>query len=109
MGFNGARKGNYIAAIGPYIGPCCYEVGEEVASAISSMEGCEKALIRRSGAIKADLGYANELQLISLGIDKSRISRYEGCTSCEEGMFFSHRRDKGRTGRSAAIAASLGG
>jgi len=47
----------------------------------------------------------NELRLIGLGFAPDRIERYEGCTSCEEGLFFSHRRDRGRTGRSAAIAA----
>jgi len=109
MGITENRAADCIAAIGPHIRPCCYEVGEEVAEAITLQHSCAPAIIRESGRIWADLGYANELQLISLGFAKSHISMYEGCTSCEEGMFFSHRRDKGRTGRSAVIAASLQG
>ncbi len=109
MGITKENAADCIAAIGPHIKPCCYEVGEEVADQICSMEFCAPAISREAGIIRADLGYANELQLKSFGFTKSHISSYEGCTSCEEGMFFSHRRDKGRTGRSAAIAASLQG
>ena len=109
MGITEGNAADCIAAIGPHIRLCCYDVGEEVAEAISSIECCAPAIVREAGSIRADLGYANELQLISLGFTKGHISSYDGCTSCEEGMFFSHRRDKGRTGRSAAIAASLQG
>lgn len=106
MGLNSANSSGFIAAVGPSIGPCCYEVGSEVADAVAmkSGHGCVK---QRDGMVFLDLGLANELQLMGLGIGRDRISRYAGCTSCEPEDFFSHRRDKGSTGRNAVIAASV--
>lgn len=104
MGFDKGRAGDFMAAIGPSVGPCCYEVGDDVALALAGAGGAA-ALTAEGGKSRADLGLMNELRLIGLGFAPDRIERYEGCTSCEEGLFFSHRRDRGRTGRSAAIAA----
>lgn len=104
MGFEQGRAEDFMAVIGPCVGPCCYEVGEDVAAALAKAGG-SGALKTEGDAIRADLGLMNELRLVGLGFAPGRIERYEGCTSCEEDSFFSHRRDKGRTGRSAAIAA----
>ncbi len=106
MGLDGANAGGFMAAIGPSIGPCCYEVGSEVAGAVRDRSG-SACVLERDGKLFCDLGLANELQLISLGVSRGRIFRYAGCTSCEREDFFSHRRDKGRTGRIAAIAACV--
>jgi YfiH family protein len=84
------------AAIGPGIGPCCYEVGEEVAGAFTDLgEGVahERML---------DLPEVARRRLAEAGVD--RIESAGLCTSCEPGLFFSHRRDHGRTGRQAGIA-----
>lgn len=106
MGLDRTKADSFIAAIGPSIGPCCYEVGREVADAVAARSGESCVSISGEG-IRLDLGLANEMQLASLGLSCERIFRYMGCTSCEREDFFSHRRDKGRTGRIAAIAARV--
>jgi YfiH family protein len=77
-----------IAAIGPGIGKCCYEVGEEVA--------------RKFGlgvAGKLDLAAINREQLISAGIPASQIDTLGLCTMCDPGRFHSYRRDGDAAGR----------
>ena len=84
------------AAIGPGIGPCCYEVGEEVLSSFSHLgEGVA------SGRM-LDLPVAARRQLAQAGVE--RVESAGLCTSCETELFFSHRRDDGRTGRQAGLA-----
>jgi YfiH family protein len=84
------------AAIGPGIGPCCYEVGEEVLGAFSGL-----------GDSVADGRMLNLPEVARQLLARSGVERVESaglCTSCEEDLFFSHRRDRGRTGRQAGIA-----
>jgi hypothetical protein len=83
------------AAIGPGIGRCCYEVGDEVLSAFAPL-GDEVAAGRR-----LDLGAVARLLLESAGVERIEVAGC--CTSCEAGRFFSHRRDGGRTGRQAGL------
>jgi len=93
-----ATAGNGIAAaIGPGIGPCCYEVGEEVAEPFRTRFG--------DGVVNGrnlDLGLATERALLEAGCPT--VERNGHCTSCEAELFFSHRRDRGRTGRQGVIA-----
>jgi YfiH family protein len=84
------------AAIGPGIGPCCYEVGEEVLETFSALgEGIA------SGRM-LDLPEVARRQLALAGVE--RVKSAGLCTSCERGLFFSHRRDEGRTGRQGGLA-----
>ncbi|HET8565264.1 MAG TPA: polyphenol oxidase family protein [Solirubrobacterales bacterium] len=84
------------AAIGPGIGPCCYEVGEEVLEAFAELgDGVA------SGRM-LDLPEVARRQLASAGVEEVQSAGL--CTSCEKELFFSHRRDRGRTGRQAGIA-----
>jgi len=84
------------AAIGPGIGPCCYEVGEEVLEAFSSLgEGIAKGRM-------LDLAEVARRLLAGAGVE--RVESAGLCTSCEEELFFSHRRDEGRTGRQGGLA-----
>jgi polyphenol oxidase len=85
------------AAIGPGIGPCCYEVGEEVAAPFREAFGED---VVRDG--KLDLWTSAERALRAAGVE--RIDRADLCTSCHADRFFSHRRDHGRTGRQGVIA-----
>lgn len=85
------------AAIGPGIGACCYEVGEEVAEPFRRRFGVDVLVDGR-----LDLGEATERALRAAGVE--RIERTGHCTACEPGRFFSHRRDRGRTGRQGVIA-----
>jgi polyphenol oxidase len=91
----GARR--LAAAIGPSIGPCCYEVGEEVATPFREAFGDD---VVRDG--KLDLWTSAERALRAAGVD--RVDRVDLCTSCHPDRFFSHRRDHGRTGRQGVIA-----
>jgi YfiH family protein len=93
-----AVGGNGVAAaIGPGIGPCCYEVGEEVAEPFRAEFGSDVVEGRR-----LDLGLAAERALVRAGC--MIVERSGRCTSCEADLFFSHRRDRGRTGRQGVIA-----
>jgi YfiH family protein len=82
------------AAIGPGIGPCCYEVGGDVLATFTALgvdaPGPTLDLTAVARGMLADAGVA-------------RVEAAELCTSCEEARFFSHRRDNGRTGRQAGL------
>jgi YfiH family protein len=88
--------GNLAAAIGPGIGPCCYEVGEEVAEQFRSRFGAE--VMRGSNL---DLYAATERELTNAGCRS--VERVEMCTSCHPDLFFSHRRDGPATGRQGVV------
>jgi YfiH family protein len=85
------------AAIGPGIGACCYEVGEEVLAEFAPL-GTD---ICAEGRM-LDLPEVARRLLAEAGV--GRVESAELCTSCEKRLFFSHRRDSGRTGRQAGLA-----
>lgn len=88
--------GAATAAIGPGIGPSCYEVGEEVLDAFADLgDGVAEGRM-------LDLPEVARRKLERLGV--GQIETAGLCTSCERELFFSHRRDHGRTGRQAGIA-----
>jgi purine-nucleoside/S-methyl-5'-thioadenosine phosphorylase / adenosine deaminase len=92
------------AAIGPGIGPCCYEVGDEVLSALASPTSREATSLvakRPTGGRSLDLPEVARQLLSEAGVET--IESANLCTSCEEGSFFSHRRDAGETGRQAGL------
>jgi polyphenol oxidase len=94
----GALGGRGLAAaVGPGIGPCCYEVGEEVAAPFRKRFGENVVRDRR-----LDLWTSAERALLAAGVE--RVDRFDRCTACEPETFFSHRRDAGRTGRQGVIA-----
>jgi YfiH family protein len=93
-----------IAAFGPAIGPCHYEVGEEVALAVAAGSGAGVVTERRDGRLFLDLAATAERALRAEGV--GRVERAGVCTACEPARFFSHRRD-GVTGRQALIAMRL--
>jgi YfiH family protein len=93
--------GSLAAAIGPGIGPCCYEVGEEVTAPFRERFGDD---VVREGRL--DLWTSAERALRAAGVD--RVDRFDRCTACEPETFFSHRRDHGRTGRQGVIAYVTG-
>jgi purine-nucleoside/S-methyl-5'-thioadenosine phosphorylase / adenosine deaminase len=89
------------AAIGPGIGPCCYEVGDEVLGEFAALgDG-----VARGRTL--DLPEVARRLLRQAGVEE--IDSAGLCTSCEEELFFSHRRDHGRTGRQAGLAWIEGG
>ncbi len=91
-----AARAPLRAAIGPGIGPCCYEVGDDVADRFRSAFG-DSVLHGRH----LDLPAAAELALRAAGV--TEVDRYDRCTVCHPELFFSHRRDAGLTGRQGVI------
>jgi YfiH family protein len=85
------------AAIGPSIGPCCYDVGDEVATPFREAFGED---VVQEGRL--DLWTSAERALRAAGVEL--VERCDLCTYCHPDRFFSHRRDHGRTGRQGVIA-----
>ena len=88
--------GRLAAVVGPGIGPCCYEVHEDVAEPFRARFGPE--VVRES---RVDLWRASEVALGEAGC--RQVERLDLCTSCQPELFFSHRRDCGLTGRQGLI------
>lgn len=83
------------AAVGPGIGACCYEVGDEVLGAFAGLgEGIAAGRM-------LDLAEVARRLLLQAGVE--RVESADLCTSCESELFFSHRRDAGRTGRQGSL------
>jgi YfiH family protein len=83
------------AAVGPGIGRCCYEVGEEVLAEFADLEGVADGRM-------LDLRMVVRRKLEAAGVE--RIEDVDLCTSCRADLFFSHRRDNGVTGRQGGLA-----
>ena len=82
------------AAVGPGIGGCCYEVGEEVLEAFADIEGAASG---RMLDLRAVIG----AKLAAGGV--TDVQHVDRCTSCKPELYFSHRRDRGVTGRQAGF------
>lgn len=95
-GVGALGSGRLAAAVGPGIGSCCYEVGEDVAAPYRERFG--------DGVVsdgRLDLRAALERVLREAGVE--RVDHVDRCTACEPELFFSHRRDRGLTGRQGVI------
>lgn len=101
----GCKPHNIIAVIGPAIGVCCYEVGPDVvAAAATAFPRPESLFSRQNGSttpVHFDLWAANEQQLLAAGV--KQIIHSNICTACRTDEFFSHRAEKGQTGRFGVI------
>lgn len=84
-----------FVVIGPCIHACCYPVGPEIAGRFPAF------LIKPhpSGAFALDLPGAIAASLAGAGVPRARIAIAPECTACRPERFYSHRRDRGRTGR----------
>jgi polyphenol oxidase len=92
-----ALGGDHVSAvIGPGIGPCCYDVGDDVAASFRRAFG--PGLLVEG---KLDLWSAAERALHAAGVEQ--VDRVDLCTACNPEQFFSHRRDNGLTGRQGVI------
>jgi YfiH family protein len=87
--------GHKAAAIGPGIGVCCFEVGDEVREAFADHHVAQRGRHQ-------DLKAIARRQLRAAGVEQ--VEDCDLCTACEAELFFSHRRDRGVTGRQAGIA-----
>jgi len=92
-----------VAVIGPAIGPCCYEVGEDLAADFEKQFGSEVLDLTR-GKPHLDLIRAATIQLLNAGVSEVEASHL--CTSCHPDLFFSFRRD-GSSGRQMSFIGLL--
>lgn len=127
----GSRPQDIFAAIGPGIQKCCYEVGDELRGQFESQFPYVDELfheVKDSDPVREkypmlfmnqrapghgdlciklhlDLREANRRQLLDAGVPKKQITAMTDCTACDTQRFFSHRAEKGRTGRLMAVIA----
>lgn len=116
----GTETSNLVAALGPAIGPCCYEVDNRVLVPLSrNVPDWERFVTPTTGeetlgahprftSFRLDLVAVNEMELTMLGVHERNIFRAGFCTSCTPALFFSHRRDGAPSGRHIAIAGFRG-
>jgi len=130
----GTRPRDLQAAIGPGIHSCCYQVGPEVREQFESQFAYAADLFHETQdsdpvrekypllfltarapghselpkKIFLDLVEANRRQLLALGVPAKNITASPLCTSCNPGLLFSHRAEKGVTGRMLAVAGVSG-
>lgn len=105
-----------VAAVGPAIGPCCYEVGPEVVDAAGAVFAAVRSEVLLTldrplngndaagaahPAVYFDLWRANQWQLEQAGVQQIEVAGV--CTRCHRDTFFSHRGDHGKTGRFGAV------
>lgn len=101
----GTEPGDCLAAIGPSIGPCCYEVDEPVYARFEAHYwDCRRFFQPVSpGRWRLNLWEANRRALAEAGLKEERIAVAGLCTGCCRDLFFSHRASGGKTGRMAAL------
>ena len=101
----GAIADKIIASLGPCIGPCCFKIGEDTAQQLSASCSGSDSHILRSPEPHADIKAINRLQLLTAGIDASRIEMLGACTACHPEHYFSYRRDGKKSGRHLGVVA----
>ena len=127
----GSRPRDLLAALGPSIGPCCYEVGAELVSKFAAQfaDGAEYFDEPRSGEepnplqwlnmappghqpppknVHLDLRKANHSQLLAAGLHAQNIFVSNLCTGCRRDLFFSYRKGGGQSGRLMAVIGIKG-
>lgn len=99
----GAERSQIVAAVGPCIHPCCYEVDDPFAEAVKNAP-CGAALLPyitptdKKARYRADLAAMNSHLLLRSGIIKEHLYVTGFCTCCSPHLFFSHRASKGKRG-----------
>ena len=101
----GTEPEDILIAIGPSIGKCCFEVGEEVIKIVEeNFNNPNKYFYKKdNGKFMLDLWNINKDQLLEMGVLEKNITVSNICTRCNKDTFFSHRGDHGKTGSLAAI------
>jgi YfiH family protein len=104
---SGVKNADVLAAVGPCIGFDAFEVGGEVLSKFEAVFGSHAPIRRRDdGKGHVDLREGIRRQLMECGLSEDRIDISDRCTFRDAEEFFSHRRERGITGRMAAVIAA---
>ena len=90
-----SKPENIIAAIGPAIGSCCYEVDQELANKFNIFTNSKKCYL--------DLAGINKKNLIDNKLKKENIDLINKCTKCNHKLFFSYRKQGSTSGRQMAV------
>jgi YfiH family protein len=98
LAVRGSRPEDLVAALGPGIGPCCYEVGDEVYAAFGP-SGAAFFRPGPSGRLHLDVRAANARQLVDAGLRPEALHHVADCTRCHPDLYHSYRRDGQRSGR----------
>lgn len=101
----GCRSENILAAIGPGIGPDCFETHEDVPNAMTaalSTAVLQHIKIKENGKFSVDLKGVNAMRLEQAGLDPAHIAVSQVCTACDQERFWSHRRQGTSRGSMAA-------
>jgi len=103
----GSRPEALLAALGPGIGPCCYEVGDELRAAFGDLA---EAVFRPGprGRPHLDVREANLRQLLAAGLRPQRVHHVAECTCCIPGRYHSYRRDGRGAGRMISFVGFAG-
>jgi YfiH family protein len=109
----GARPGDLRVALGPAIGPCCFEVGPEVVAAFEALvpDARPSRIVVPSprgevGKANVDLKAANRLLLERAGVAPEAIDAGPECTHCDRARFYSFRRDGNATGQLMGVVGT---
>lgn len=94
--------GRMVAAVGPCIGGCCYEIDMVVLEEMKHLPFLSSVVRRWGQRWRLDLEKAQVEALAASGLSRDRIYPSRLCTHCRPGDFFSHRRDGSTTGRMIA-------
>ena len=105
MGELGARPADVRVALGPSIGPCCFEVQADVAAEFARV--CAGSVQQRGGRTYVDLWQTNRELLLKAGLAPEHIDAAPPCTHCDPRRFYSYRRDGAGIGQHLAFI--LGG
>jgi polyphenol oxidase len=99
----GTNSRHVLAGIGPSIGPDHYQVGADVIAQVhqSFRDNAHYLLHLQNGSVYFDLWKANEILLRQAGVDQIESSRL--CTACNTADFYSHRAERGKTGRFGVV------
>jgi len=100
----GCRVRDILAGIGPSIGPCCFEVGSDVAEQFRSSSFGGSCVRTGQAGARIDLPEANRVALLRSGLLQHNVETSGYCTACSLDIFFSHRGEKGKTGRFGLFA-----
>ena len=100
-----SKEKDILVGIGPSIGPCHYQVDQPVIEQFQQAFNFWPEILTFENEAKAklDLWKANQLQLMEIGILPEHITVSGQCTCCHEALFYSYRRDQGKTGRMAGM------
>ena len=99
----GSKKENLICALGPCIGECCFEVGEEVKNEFENLKLEMVFKQKENGKFNVDIKETNKRILENFGVPSENIVKSDICSCCNKDWLFSHRATKGKRGNNGAF------